>query len=121
MKSLLITLLLCVAMAMLTPHVTAATLRTRISDDTHTLSIQIEGTTDGHAIRYAQTFDVSDMNPLQKELLTYRAFRSAGVMAPLHQISGCLTVAFGILAMLITGLIFARRRFHRARSIAIGS
>lgn len=98
MKHLLIALLICIGLAIMPQRSTASTLRTRISDDNRTLSIQLDGNQGGRKIQFSQTFDVAGMNPVQKELIKYRAFRSAGVPVPIHEIPWLI---FGPLCLIV--------------------
>lgn len=100
MKHLLIGLLVCIGLAAMPQCSVASTLRTRISDDNRTLSIQLDGNQDGRKIQFSQTFNVAGMNPVQKELLKYRAFQSAGVPVPIHEIPW---LVFGPLCLIVFG------------------
>lgn len=105
MKLLLMSLLLSIGMVAMTRQSVASNLRTRISDDAKTLSIQIDGSNNGRVIHYRQTFDVAGMNALQKEVIKYRAFYSASVMVPLHEIQGLILLILGLPALVIALLI----------------
>ncbi|GAB3806881.1 hypothetical protein GCM10028819_43140 [Spirosoma humi] len=94
MKYLFSCLLICIGLTTVPQRSVASNLRTRISDDTKTLSIQLDGNQDGRKIQFSQTFNVAGMNPVQKELLLYRAFRSAGVPVPIHEIPWLVLVLF---------------------------
>lgn len=93
-----------------------STTRNRLSDDGKTLSIQIDGKRDGRMIHYNRTFDVAGMNRLQKEVIKYRAFKSAGVTMPIHEVAGFVTVFFGLAAMVATYLIIVFQRRKAALS-----
>ena len=105
MKYLLISLLLSIGLVAMTPNAKASNLRTRISDDNQTLSIQIDGFKNGAKIQYNQHFNVAGMNALQKTVLKYRAFNSAGVTLPFHEIAWLVFAALGIITLVFTGLI----------------
>lgn len=83
----------------------ASNLRTRISDDNQTLSIQIDGVIHEQKIHYNQRFNVAGMNALQKTVLNYRAFNSVGVSIPFHEIAWLAFAALGLIAVVLTGLI----------------
>ncbi|GAB4029923.1 hypothetical protein [Spirosoma jeollabukense] len=105
MKYLLICLLLSTGLVLMTANAKASNLKTRISDDNRTLSIQIDGYKNGKTIHYNQRFNVAGMNALQKTILKYRAFNSAGVTIPFGEISWLFFVALGLTAVVLTGLI----------------
>ncbi|WP_461071775.1 hypothetical protein [Spirosoma horti] len=114
MKHLLIGLLICIGLSAMPHRSVASTLRTRISDDNRTLSIQLDGNQDGRKIHFSQTFDVAGMNPVQKELLTYRAFRSVGVPVPIHEMPW---LVFGPLCLIVFSatLLIARYQAKQRR------
>jgi hypothetical protein len=84
-------------------------LEKRIEDDGKTLSIKIDGFVDGRKIRYNQTFDVAEMNDLQKAVLKCRVFYAQGLGVPLHELPG-LVFAVPVLAALVAGLVVAGAR-----------
>lgn len=100
MKHVLIGLLVCIGLATMPQRLIASNLRTRIADDNRTLSIQLDGHQDGRKIQFSQTFNVAGMNPVQKELLKYRAFESVGVPVPIHEIPW---LVFGPLCLIVFG------------------
>ena len=102
MKLILITLLLSLG---LTAMAQASNLRTRISDDEKTLSIQVDGNENGRDIHLTKTFDVAHMNSLQKDLLKYQVFKAAGLTAPLHELQWLILVVLGLPVLLVTLLI----------------
>lgn len=112
MKLLLIGLLLSIGTQALAQQATTSRLRTRISDDGTTLTIQMDGTRNGRKIHYDQTFDVANLNGLQKEILKYRVFASVGASLPADEMSRLIGLAFGSLTLIITFLIvrFQMRR-----------
>lgn len=115
MKHLLICLFTLIGLAAMPQRSGASTLRTRISDDNRTLSIQLDGNQNGRKIQFSQTFDVAGMNPVQKELLTYRAFKSAGVPVPIHEIP---RLVFGPLCLIVFGTsLFIARYQARQRKL----
>jgi len=116
MKLLLMSLLLSIGMVAMNHQSVASNLKTRISDDAKTLSIQIDGSNNGRSIHYHQTFDVAGMNALQKEVIKYRAFDSVGIMVPLHEIQGLLLLVFGLPALIIALLIV---RFQSRKSTSM--
>ncbi|SFC73596.1 hypothetical protein [Spirosoma endophyticum] len=105
MKHLLIALLLSIGLVAMTTNANASNLKTRISDDNQTLSIQIDGFKNGKEIHYSQHFSVADMSALQKTMLKYRAFNSAGVAIPFHEISWLFFTALVVITLILTGLI----------------
>lgn len=105
MKHLLVCLLLSIGLVAMTANANASNLRTRISDDNRTLSIQIDGFKNGEMIHYNQRFNVAGMNTLQKTMLKYRAFNSAGVAVPFREISWLFFAAIGFIALVLTGSI----------------
>jgi hypothetical protein len=105
MKYLLICLLLSIGLVAMTSNAKASNLRTRISDDNQTLSIQIDGFKNGEKIHYSQRFNVAGMNALQKTVLKYRAFNSAGVSIPFHEIAWLFFAALGVITLIFTTLI----------------
>jgi hypothetical protein len=107
MKHLLVGLLICFGLAIIPLRSIASTLRTRISDDTRTLSIQLDGSQDGRKIHFSQTFNVAGMNAVQKELLKYRTFRSVGVPVPIHEIPWLVFVPL-CLVVFSTSLLIVR-------------
>lgn len=109
MKHLLICLLVCIGLAAMPQRSVASTLRTRISDDNQTLSIQLNGNQDGRKIQFSQTFNVAGMNPVQKELLKYRAFKSAGVLVPIHEIPW---LVYGSLCLIVFGSSLLALRYQ---------
>ncbi|WP_052731215.1 hypothetical protein [Spirosoma radiotolerans] len=98
MKHLLIALLTCISLAAMPQRSAASNLRTRISDDNRTLSIQLDGNQGGRKIHLSETFDVTGMNPVQKEFLKYRTFRSVGVFMPIREMPWLI---FGPLCLII--------------------
>jgi hypothetical protein len=115
MKLILISLLLSIGIQAMAQQATTSKIRTRISDDGNALSIQIDGTRNGQKIHYDQTFDVADMNGLQKDILKYRVLDSVGAPLPIHEMSRVIGLAFGFLTLAITFLIvrFQMRRTPR--------
>lgn len=105
MKYFLMSLLLSIGLVAMTQTAMASNLRTRISDNSQTLSIQIDGVKHGRKVHYNQRFDVAGMNALQKEVLKYRAFNAAGVTIPFHEIAWLVFSALGFVALILTGLI----------------
>ncbi|MCY7358348.1 MAG: hypothetical protein LH609_12990 [Rudanella sp.] len=97
MKLLLIILLFSISMGGFAQQSALAKLRTRISDDEKTLLIQIDGNRDGQKIQLDQTFAVTGMSSLGKELLTYRAFNSVGLLPPLNEMPWLIFTVLGIL------------------------
>lgn len=93
MKVLFINLLLSIS---LSAAAQSSPLRTRIVNDDQTLSIQIDGFKNGRKIHYNRTFDVARLNPLQKEILKYRAFESQGIALPLHEMVWLIFAALGL-------------------------
>lgn len=114
MKRLLISLLLSMSLNGFAQQLVPANLRTRISDDERTLSIQIDGNQNGRRIQFDQTFAVADMNRLRKEVLTYRAFNSVGVLPPLNAIPWLIFTGLGLLAALAAMLIVSIQRIKTA-------
>lgn len=105
MKFILIGLLLSIGTQALAQQAATTKLRTRISDDSHVLSIQIDGTRHGQKVHYDHTFDVAGMNSLQKAILKYRVFYSVGAPLPSHEMSRLIGLAFGLVTSIITFLI----------------
>ena len=109
MQRFLIILLVGFSLIATAHDAVASTLKTRISDDSRTLSIQIDGNKDGRPIHVNQVVDVAGMNTLQKELIKYRTFTAVGVAVPLHEIPWLLALAFGLPAFIIA-LVIARNQ-----------
>ncbi|CAN5428084.1 hypothetical protein BH09BAC4_BH09BAC4_10470 [soil metagenome] len=105
MKHLQVCLLLSIGLVAMTTNANASSVRTRISDDNQTLSIQIDGVKNGQTIHYNQRFNVAGMNALQKTVLKYRAFNSAGVSIPFHEIAWLIFAALGLIMLILTSLI----------------
>ncbi len=112
MKMKLCCLLLLVSSLSMAQGPTSSTLRTRISDDQQTLSIQIDGNKAGRRIHYDESFAVSGKNELQKEVLKYRAFESQGITVPLSQIPYLL---FSAASLVMAVSILIVTRFRRSR------
>ncbi|MEZ0483008.1 hypothetical protein [Fibrella aquatica] len=104
MKYFLIGLLLCLSAATMAQHAPTS-LRKRISDDEKTLSIKIDGVQNGQFVHFDQSFDVSGMNQLQKEWLTFRAFQSQHVPVSVSEIPWLILLTLGIASLLGTLLI----------------
>ena len=105
MKTILLFLLLLtgsIAMARMTD---APTLRTRIADDNTTLTIQIDQYKNDQFLHYQRVFDVKTMNCIQKEWLKYRVFASQGVTLPIHEMTGLVVLAGGLVVLIATLLI----------------
>ncbi|WP_338876137.1 hypothetical protein WBJ53_10860 [Spirosoma sp. SC4-14] len=92
------------------PEINNSYLRTRIVDDSNTLSIQIDGQKNGHTIHLNQVFIISDKNTLQKELFKYQAFRSQGLFLPLHEMPFLVGSGLGISLLLVSLTIIGFRR-----------
>jgi len=92
------------------PGLNYSHLRTRIVDDSNTLSIQIDGQKNGHTIHFNQAFAVSDKNSLQKEFLKYQAFHSQGLFLPLHEMPFLVGSGLGISLLLVSLTIIGFRR-----------
>ncbi len=105
-------LLLLSSMAMAGEPISSR-LEKRITDDGKTLSIKIDGFVDGREIRYSGTFDVTEMNDLQKGLLKCRVFYAQGLGVPLHELPG-VVLAVPVLAALGAGLLIAGARAVKA-------
>lgn len=80
-------------------------LKTRITDNNQTLTIQFDGNKNGRPIHYKRTFDVAGMNTFQKDVLKYRAFASQNVVPPLHDMLVSVITILGIVSLAITLLI----------------
>ena len=111
MKPFLFALLLCISPVAMAHSV----LQTRFVDDGKTLTIQINGHRDGRKIHLDQTFDVSDQNVLQKELLKYHAFRSVGLMPPVAEFPGLILTGLGLVVLAGTVLVM---RFQKVKMAA---
>ena len=85
--------------------VKASKLRTRVSDDSQTLTIQVDGKKNGQTIHLNQRYDVTGMNTVQKEILMYRTFRSVGLVLPLHEMPALIFGTFGLVIFISTLLI----------------
>ena len=109
MKNLLIALLLTIGTAALAHNPETRPTRTRITDDGSTLTIQIDRPHEKKPVHYQQTFDVADMNWVQKGWLKYRVFTDQGVALPLHEMVGLGIVTIGLLALLGAFLIVGYR------------
>ncbi|MFD2933430.1 hypothetical protein [Spirosoma flavum] len=118
MKLLLMSLLLSIGMLTIAQKAVASNLRTRISDDEKALSIQVDGNANGHKIHLDKTFDVANMNSLQKDLLKYQVFNDAGLTAPLSEIPWLILVILGLPALIITLLIV---RYQTRKRALVGS
>ncbi|MFD2571388.1 hypothetical protein ACFSUS_12135 [Spirosoma soli] len=119
MKLLFITLLLCISIFTSAEAATPSVLRTRISDNGVTLSIQINGYKNGRKINYDQTTNVSRLNWLQKELVKYRAFRSQGLFLPLREMPGLCMTASGLVVLMSTLSMmgYTMKRISRANHL----
>ncbi|MPR34775.1 hypothetical protein [Salmonirosea aquatica] len=113
MKVMLIGLLLCIGAQALAQQADTNKIRTRISDDGGTLSIQIDGDRNGQRIHFDQAFDVAGMNGLQKKILKYRVFAAVGVPLPFKDILWLIGLGFGFVILIMTFLIV---RFQKRRS-----
>lgn len=103
MKHLVIILLFSLPLA--AQAQSSSSLKTRISDDSQTLSIKIDGTKQGRELHYQQAFDVSGMNGLQIDVLKYRVFAAQGVTVPIHEMKRLMSVVVG--GALLIALIIA--------------
>ncbi|UFH55931.1 hypothetical protein [Spirosoma sp. KNUC1025] len=103
MKHLLILILLSIST--FTMAQSSSRLKTRIVDNSQTLSIQIDGNRNGRSIHYKQTFDVEGMTTLQKDILKYRAFTSQNVMPPLHDMAVSIATILVAISLVVTFLI----------------
>jgi hypothetical protein len=110
MKTLIIFLLLSIGTVAMAKDPASSKVRTRISDDSQTIAIQIDGFNHGRKIHYDQAFDVSGMNVLQKELLTYRAFDSQGLLPPLHEMRWLIFAALGLTGLILTLILVIIQR-----------
>lgn len=108
MKIFLITFLIGIGIVSLAQQSVPSTVKTRISDDEKTLSIQIEGNKNGHRVHFNQAFDVAGMSTLRKEVLKLQIFTSLGISLPLHEMPWLLCVVLA-LAGLITTLIIRNK------------
>jgi hypothetical protein len=109
MKLFLMGLLLSLSTIVLAKQPMYSRLRQRIVDDGNLLSIQIDGIKNGRTIHYDQTFDITGMSQVRKEILKYRAFRAAGIVLPLHEMPWCVGMAAG-LVVVIGALLVVRYR-----------
>ena len=115
MKRLLSCLLTFIGLATMSQRSVVSNLQTRISDDNESLSIQLDGNQNGRKIQFSQTFDVVGMNPVQKELLLYRALKLAGVPVPIQKIPW---LVFGPLCLIVFGAsLFIARYQARQRKL----
>ena len=106
-------LLLLVGTMTMAGEPAASRLEKRVADDGKTLSIYIDGFVNGREIRYNRTFDVAEMNDLQKGVLKCRVFYSQGLGVPLHELPGVM-LAVPVLAALVAGLLIAGARAVKA-------
>ena len=117
MKYLVIILMLSLA-TVVQAQPSYSKVKTRISDDSQTLSIQIDVNKHGRDVHYKQTFDVSDMNGLQVDLLKYRVFASQDVTLPIHEMKRLISAALGgvvVIALAIAFIIVRRPTNKGAR------
>ncbi|QHV99933.1 hypothetical protein [Spirosoma endbachense] len=110
MKTLIMCLLLGIGTVAMAKDPSSSQVRTRISDDSQTIAIQIDGFKHGRKIRFDQTFDVSGINVLQKELLIYRAFDSQGLLPPLHMMKWLIFAALGLTGVILTLILVIIQR-----------
>ncbi len=110
MKLRLLVLFLGVSTGVFARNDAPTVLKTRIADNEKTLSIQIDGLKNGRKIHYDQTFPVAKTGRLQKEVLKFYAFRSAGLMLPLREMPGLLLTALGLVGLLAATLTGISRR-----------
>ncbi len=103
MKQLLIIAL--VSLSTLAGAQSESRLKTQITDNTQTLTIQFDGHKNGRPIHYKRTFDVAGMTSFQKDVLKYRAFASQNVVPPLHDMLVSIITIFGIISFIMTLLI----------------
>ncbi|GAB4016371.1 hypothetical protein GCM10028808_44600 [Spirosoma migulaei] len=110
MKHLLIILMLSLSTAVQAQS-SNSRVKTRISDDNQTLSIQIDVNKHGQDIHYKQAFDVSGMNGLQIDLLKYRVFASQDITLPFHEMKRLMGAVLGaiIVIALAIAVIIVRR------------
>lgn len=110
MKHLVIILMLSLA-TVVQAQSRYAKVETRISDDSQTLSIQIDVNKHGRDVHYKQTFDVSGMNGLQIDLLKYRVFAAQDLTLPIHEMKRLMGAVIGgiIVIALAIAFIIVRR------------
>ncbi|MEZ0540764.1 hypothetical protein [Fibrella arboris] len=118
MKHFLIGLLLCLSAATMAQQAPNS-IRKQISDDEKTLSIRIDGVQNGQRVHVDQSFDVSGMNQLQKEWLTFRAFRAQHIPVSVHDIRWLLILSLGVVSLLLTLLIIVYQTDRAARMSAV--
>ncbi len=116
MRLLLLFLLLTICTSGFAQQSAPTNLRTRISDDEQNRSIQIDGRQNGRRIHFDQTFAVTGMSSLRKEVLTYRAFDSVGIAPPLNEMRWLIVTGLGLLTM---GIALLMVGFHRVKTAQI--
>ena len=105
MKTIFIFLLLVLGTVAMARPAELPIERTRIAEDDATLTIQIDRENGYQSIHYQHTFNVADMNWMEKDLLKIRVFASQGVVLPFREIADLLVLIVGILALAGTLLI----------------
>ncbi|MBO0948238.1 hypothetical protein [Fibrella forsythiae] len=118
MKYVLIGFLLCLSVVCRAQHAPNS-IRKQISDDEKTLSIRIDGIQNGQPVHVDQSFDVSGMNQLQKEWLTFQAFRAQHIPVSIHEIRWLLILSLGVIALLMTLLIIVYQTQRAAQMSAV--
>ncbi|GAB3916616.1 hypothetical protein [Larkinella terrae] len=112
MKTLLLAFLLIIG-----PLAMAHTvLQTRLVDNGQTLSIRINGHQDGRKIQFDRTFDISNRNVLEKEMIKYRAFQSVGLTLPPNEMPWLLSSALGLVVVAGTVLVL---RFQKVKPVGL--
>ncbi|MBO0937463.1 hypothetical protein J2I47_12980 [Fibrella sp. HMF5335] len=113
MKKLLIFLLLTLGVAAMARPADQPAQRTRIVQNDNTLTIQIDRTNRPQPIHYQQTFNVADMNWIEKDLLKFRVFASQGLVVPFQEVADLVVLLVGILALAGTLLIVSYQASKR--------
>jgi hypothetical protein len=114
MNRFLSSLLLLIGLFVSTYPVKASGLRTRVTDDSQTLTIQIDGQKNGRIIYLNQRYDVTGLNTVQKEILMFRAFKSVGLVLPLHEMPALI---FGSLALIIFVSTLLIMRYQASKAL----